>query len=249
MRRLVLIFVAGAGLAATGCGVLSSPEDRATDDARAKATRVGNVLYSSRVRTGQDLGHRASELRDVEVMRVTGASTDAREGVRLVIRVPGVASSGWLEPQQITVRRCFQLTFDGDDEWDARPPQVDCPRGLPLTYGPWPKEPEIGEGVYEQLRKRLPRVPPAGAVSEAEVRKVVGALRLDPKISQSFATQSGVVGVALTTPPGRSGDRDCLLARVAPGDTSVWSPSRVQRMAGEGGCSAGNAINPMRPPH
>ncbi|WP_281292210.1 hypothetical protein [Actinomadura decatromicini] len=38
-------------------------------------------------------------------------------------------------------------------------------------------------------------------------------------------------------------------AGVAPGRTDVWTPPRAQRMAGEGGCGAANAIDPMPPPH
>ncbi|MGI5416741.1 hypothetical protein [Actinomadura luteofluorescens] len=245
MRRFVIPLVA---LLAAGCGQLGqSPESVAADDARKAAERAGDRVYDSRVRPARDMGHRAADLDGVEVMRVTGVST-AGDGVRLVLRTSGTApDGGWFATSTITVRRCFELRFSTSTEWQRYGTrQVACPAGGPLAFGPWPKTPEIPS---ERLRKALPRVPKGGRADEAKVRAAVGSLRLDPAIRREFGTKGGVVGVVLSVKPYGSDVFDCVLARVAPGRTSVWTPPRVQRTAGEAGCSAGNAIDPLPPPH
>ena len=193
------------------------------------------------------MAHRAADLDGIEVMRVTGAST-AGSGVRLVLRTTGSAPEDGLYPTQaVTVRRCFELSFSTETEWrDYGTHQVECPPGDPLTFEPWPKTPEI---PYERLAKALPRVPAGGRADEAKVRAAVASLRLDPAIKAEYLTEGTTVGVVLTVKPYLSEALDCVLARVGPGGTKVWSPSRIQRMPGEGGCSPGNAINPMPPPH
>jgi hypothetical protein len=113
MRRLLLIPVT---LLLTGaCGVNSSPEKRATDNAREHARRVGERLYGNHVRLAQDMGHLADDVEGVEVMRVTGTTTAQGDGVGVVIRVSGSASQGWLEPSTITVVRCFELRVLPED--------------------------------------------------------------------------------------------------------------------------------------
>jgi len=72
---------------------------------------------------------------------------------------------------------------------------------------------------------------------------------LDPAIRGDFTAEEGVVGVSLRVKPYLDDALECVLARVAPGRTEVWSPARVQRLPGEGGCDAGNAVHPMPPPH
>ncbi|MEV4000828.1 hypothetical protein [Actinomadura sp. NPDC049753] len=245
MRRFVIPLVV---LLAAGCGQLSrSPEDVAAADARKAAERAGDRVYDSRVRPAQDMGHRAADLDGVEVMQVTGVST-AGDGVRLVLRTSGTApEGGWFPSSTITVRRCFELRFSTTTEWrHYGTRQVRCPAGAPLVFKPWPKTPEI---PFERLGRALPRVPKGGRADEARIRAAVASLRLDPAVRREFATEGDVVGVALTVRPYASDAFDCVLARVAPGRTNVWTPPRMQRMAGEGGCSAGNAVDPLPPPH
>lgn len=245
MRRFVIPLVV---LLAAGCGQVGrSPDGVATADARKAAERAGDRVHDSRVRPARDVAHRAADLDGVEVMRMTGVST-AGDGVRLVLRTSGTApDGGWFATSTITVTRCFELRFSTTTEWQHYGTrQVRCPSGAPLTFGPWPKTPEI---PFERLRRALPRVPEGGRVDEAKVRTAVESLRLDPQIRREFGTRGDVVGVALVVRPYGSDVFDCVLARVAPGRTNVWTPPRMQRMAGEGGCSAGNAVDPLPPPH
>ncbi|GAA4382107.1 hypothetical protein GCM10023088_47250 [Actinomadura verrucosospora] len=245
MRRFVIPLVV---LLAAGCGQLGrSPEDVAAADARKAAERAGDRVYDSRVRPARDMGHRAADQDGVEVMRVTGVST-AGDGVRLVLRTEGTApEGGWFPSSTVTVRRCFELRFSTTTEWqNYGTRQVPCPSGAPLAFPPWPKTPEI---PFERLGKALPRVPKGGRADEAKIRAAVASLRLDPAIRREFAARGDVVGVALTVKPYGSDVFDCVLARVAPGRTNVWTPPRMQRMAGEGGCGAGNAVDPLPPPH
>ncbi|GAB3978240.1 hypothetical protein GCM10029978_070370 [Actinoallomurus acanthiterrae] len=240
MPITVTLFLVG------GCGVMPSAENKATDDARDKARRVENRLYSGGVRSAQDMGHLADDVEGVDVMRVTGTTTARGDGVGVIIRVSGTASKGWVEPEEITVLRCFELRFSPKTSWGTEPRDVECPPGGPLTFTPWPKGPEI---PYERLRKALPRVPRGGAVDERKVREAVASLHLDPAIHADVQAAEGVVGVSLLVKPYLGDALDCVLARVAPGRTDVWSPSRIQRMPGEGGCDVGNAVHPMPPPH
>ncbi|MGP4023861.1 hypothetical protein [Actinomadura sp. 3N407] len=69
------------------------------------------------------------------------------------------------------------------------------------------------------------------------------------RAADEFTTEGDVVGVVLSVKPYLSEALDCVLARVAPGRTSVWSPPLIQRMPGEGGCGAGDAVHPLPPPH
>jgi hypothetical protein len=243
MRRSMLVLLPSVLLVA-GCG---TAEDRAAGDARSAADRAGDRLYGSRALPARDVAHRAADLHGVEVMAVTGTST-AGNGVRLVVRTTGTAAGGgWFPSETITVERCFELRLSTATEWkDYGTRPVPCPRGKPLTFGPWPKTPEIPHG---RLRKALPRVPDEGRADEAKVRRAVASLRLDRAIRSEFRTEGPVVGVALTVKPYGSDAVDCVLARVAPGRTSVWTPPRVQRMPGEGGCSASSAVTPLPPPH
>jgi hypothetical protein len=244
MRQLLLIPL--ALLLVGGCGVTPSPEKNATDDARDNARRVGDRLYGSRVWPAQDVGHRADDIEGVEVMRVTGTTTAQGDGVGVVIRLSGTALNEWSEPRYITVVRCFELRFSPKTKWGAEPRDVNCPPGRPLTFKPWPKTSQI---PYERLRKALPRIPHGGTVDERKVREAVASLHLDPAIRTDIKADDGVVGVSLRVKPYLDNALDCTLARVAPGRTNVWSPARIQRMPGEGGCDVGNAIHPMPPPH
>jgi hypothetical protein len=155
----------------------------------------------------------------------------------VVVRVEGSASTS--SGQDVTVRRCFELRIGVRTEWDATPKDVECPAHPPLTYAPRPKAPEIPN---ERLEKALPRVPLGGTVNEAKVRAAVEGLRVDPAIHSEFETRNGVVGLRLWARSGTEGPMDCVLARVAPGETRVWTPTRIQRMPGEGGCDIGNAF-------
>ncbi|RFS84793.1 translation initiation factor IF-2 [Actinomadura spongiicola] len=248
MRGIVILLV---GLLATGCGsaVAGSGEARAVEDARDNARDVARrfYIYNARVYPAEFVAHNVADLNGVEVMRFTGRTT-AGDGVRVVVRVSGVAlEGGWVPGEQVTVMRCFELRFaTSADSDDDEPRDVTCPPGSPRTFKPWPKTPDI---PVERLEKALPRVPVGGRVDEAKVRKAVASVRLDPAIHREFKTEGDVVGGLLWIKPEYADALDCVLLRVSPGRTSVWVPPRTQRMIGEGGCDVDNAIDPMPPPH
>ncbi len=242
MRRMLLMSLV---LVVGGCSGVASAEERAVEDARGKAQEVGQRLSSGRVRPAQDVGRLAGEMEGVEVMRVGGAST-AGEGVGVVVRVSGSAFEKWPSGDEVTVVRCFELRFSTESAWGDGPRGVRCPAGEPVVFPPWPESPEIPD---ERLREVLPRVPRGGTVDERRVREAVASLGLGPGVHVEVGSGGGVVGVLLRVKPYRDDAFDCTLARVAPGRTDVWSPPRVQRMPGEGGCSVGNALRPLRPPH
>ncbi|MFF9894387.1 hypothetical protein [Streptomyces longispororuber] len=123
---------------------------------------------------------------------------------------------------------------------------MSCPDGRPLTFAPPPEPPRL---PYEELEAKLPRVPRGGRVDEAVVRRALAALDLRPAIRTEVKADGNRVGVLLSVKGNGYDPQDCLLARVRPGATEVWAPSRVQRMPGEGGCSVGNALDPLPPPH
>ncbi|MCX5415104.1 translation initiation factor IF-2 [Streptomyces sp. NBC_00059] len=245
MRRLLLL---GPLLVLTvGCGVVQSSEGEATDMARDAAREAGRLLHSQRPRTAEEVGRSASGIDGVEVMRLTGTSTHEGDGVDVVVRTEGSAYNEWFDVDEITVRRCFSVRVSPTSEWDEEPSDVSCPAGLPLTFAPAPEPPAL---PYEQLRAKLPRVPEGGRADEAEVRRALTALDLHPEIRSEVRTgEGGSVGVLLSVQGNGFDPQDCLLARVAPGATKVWVPSRVQRMPGEGGCTIANALDPLPAPH
>ncbi|REE95799.1 translation initiation factor IF-2 [Thermomonospora umbrina] len=240
MRRTIVgTVLAVAGLMA-GCALLAeSPQDRAADDALDQAERVRDALGARGLTAAGDLGRAADELEGVEVMRAGGSRLD-RNGVTLVIRVPGAAPTGWMSGQAVTVRRCFELRFRDRAGAASGPAGVPCPEGPALAFGAWPRRPEIPPPVYERLRRALPKVPRGDAVDMARVRRAVKALRLKPQIRAEIAAEGEIVGVSLQTGSGTS--LDCLLARVAPGSTRVWSPARPRRTPGGAGCRVDAAL-------
>ncbi|WP_031018005.1 hypothetical protein [Streptomyces sp. NRRL S-1314] len=244
MRRLLLL--APVSLALTGCGVIQSGDEKATDAAREEATNVGKRLDSQLPRTAEEVGYAASVLDGVEVLRVTGTATNDGDGVELIVRTSGSALESGLDPQTITVRRCFAVRVSPSLEWGEEARDVDCPDGPPLRFPPPPEPPEV---PYAALEAKLPRVPAGGRVDEAEVRRVLDGLDMDPEITTEVKTEDGRVGILLSPPMYRYEPVDCVLAVVEPGETNVWMPSRIQRMPGEGGCSVGNALHPLPPPH
>ncbi|WP_405533325.1 translation initiation factor IF-2 [Streptomyces avidinii] len=244
MRRLLLLVT--LLLLTVGCGVVQSSEDEATDAAREVARKAGRRLHGQRPRTAEEVGRSASGVDGVEVLRVTGTSTRTGKGVDVVVRTSGSASGGWLAPEEVVVRRCFTLRVSPESEWDEDPRDVDCPDGPALTFAPPPEPPGL---PYEELRAKLPRVPEDGRVDEAEVRRTLTALNLDPAIRTEVKADGGRVGVLLSVQGNGFDAQDCLLARVGPGATEVWVPPRIQRMPGEGGCTVGNALDPKRSPH
>lgn len=107
MRRLLLL--TPVLLALTACGLIESGDEKTAGVARAEATDVGKRLDSQRPRTADEVGYAASAMDGVEVLRVTGAETHEGEGVELIVRTTGSALESGLDPQTITVRRCFSL--------------------------------------------------------------------------------------------------------------------------------------------
>lgn len=244
MRRLLLL--APLLLFTAACGVVQSSEGEATDAAREVAGSVGQRLYGQRPRTAEEVGRAASGIDGVEVMRLTGTSTRDGDGVDVVVRTSGSAYNGWFDVEEVTVRRCFEVRVSPESEWREQPRDVDCPDGRPLTFAPPPEPPRL---PYEELRAKLPRVPERGRVDEAEVRRVLAALDMNPAIRTEVKADGGRVGVLLSVKGNVFDPQDCLLARVGPGATEVWTPPRIQRMRGEGGCTVGNALNPAPAPH
>ncbi|MFD4976367.1 translation initiation factor IF-2 [Streptomyces sp. NPDC058424] len=241
MRRLLLL--APLLLFTAGCGVAQSyAEVEATDAAREVAREAGERLYGQRPRTAEEVGRSASDIDGVEVLRVTGTSTHDGDGVDVVVRT----SVGWRDLEEVAVRRCFIVRVSPKSEWGEDPRDVDCPDGRPLTFAPPPEPPRL---PYEELGAKLPRVPEGGRVDEAEVRRTLAALDLDPAIRTEVKADGGRVGVLLSVKGNGFDAQDCLLARVVPGATEVWVPSRIQRMPGEGGCTVGNALDPIPSPH
>ncbi|WP_432080847.1 translation initiation factor IF-2 [Streptomyces sp. WAC 04229] len=221
-------------------------EEKATDAARDVATTVGERLYGQRPRTADEAGREAAGMEGVEVMRVDGTSTHAGDGLELVVRTSGTAYNSIFDIEEIVVRRCFAVRVSPRSEWREKPRDVDCPDSLPLVFGPPPEPPQLPE---RELRAKLPRVPEGGRADEAEVRRVISVLDMDPAIRSEVKAEDGRVGVLLLVPGDGFGPQDCLLARVAPGATEVWVPPRVQRMRGEAGCTVSNALHPAPPPH
>ncbi|MFD4688984.1 translation initiation factor IF-2 [Streptomyces sp. NPDC058463] len=244
MRRLLLI--APLLLFSAGCGAVQSSNAEATDAAREVARKADERLDSQRPRTASEVGRSASGIDGVEVLRVAGTSTHEGDGIDVVVRTSGSAYKGWLDPQEVTVRRCFALRVSPKSEWGEDPRDMDCPDGPPLAFAPPPEPPQL---PYEELQAKLPRVPEGGRVDEAEVRRKLAALDLHPAIRTEVKADGGRVGILLSVKGNGFDPQDCVLARVDPGATKVWVPSRMQRMPGEGGCSVGNALNPVRPPH
>ncbi|MEU6004564.1 translation initiation factor IF-2 [Streptomyces sp. NPDC047453] len=241
MRRLLLL--ATLLLFTAGCGVVqSSAEDEATDAAREVARKAGERLYGQRPRTAEEVGRSASGIDGVEVLRVTGTSTHDGDGVDVVVRT----SVGWRDLEEVAVRRCFAVRVSPKSEWGEDPRDVDCPDGRPLTFAPPLEPPRL---PYEELRAKLPRVPEGGRVDEAEVRCALAAVDLPPAIRTEVKADGGRVGVLLSVKGNGFDAQDCLLARVVPGVTEVWVPPRIQRMPGEGGCTVGNALDPIPSPH
>ncbi|MFD3553495.1 translation initiation factor IF-2 [Streptomyces goshikiensis] len=244
MRRLLLL--APLLLFTVGCGVVQSAEDKATDSAREVARKAGERLYGQRRRTAEEVGRSASVIDGVEVMRVTGTSTHDGDGVDVIVRTSGSGHKGWLAPEEFVVRRCFTVRVSSDADWGEDPRDVTCPAGPPLTFAPAPEAPRL---PYEELRAKLPRMPEGGRVDEAEVRRALAALDLDPAIRTEVKADGARVGVLLSVKGNNFDAQDCLLARVGPGATEVWVPPRIHRMPGEGGCTVGNALDPKASPH
>ncbi|TDT29191.1 hypothetical protein EV562_11356 [Streptomyces sp. BK208] len=233
-------------LCVAGCGPAQSSEAEATDAAREVAQRAGEKLYGQRPRTAEEVGRAASLIDGVEVMRVTGAATHDGDGVHLVLRTSGSAYNSWFDIEEITVRRCFTVRVSPTSRWRARPEDVDCPDGPPMTFAPPPEPPRLPDG---ELRAALPRVPSGGRADEAEVRRALASLDLDAGIRTEVKAEGDRVGVLLSVEGNHFDPQDCLLARVAPGATEVWAPPRIQRMPGEGGCTVANALHPAPAPH
>ncbi|MCX4515644.1 translation initiation factor IF-2 [Streptomyces sp. NBC_01619] len=223
MRRLLLL--APLLLFTAGCGMVPSSEDEATDAAREVARKAGERLYGQRPRTAEEVGLSASGIDGVEVLRVTGTSTHDGDGIDVVVRTSGSAYNGWLDPEEVAVRRCFAVRVSPKSEWREAPRDVDCPDGPPLTFAPPPEPPRL---PYEELRAKLPRVPEGGRVDDAEVRRRLAALDLDPAIRTEVKADSGRVGVLLSVKGNGFDAQDCLLARVGPGVAEVGKPQEME---------------------
>ncbi|MGW6538190.1 translation initiation factor IF-2 [Streptomyces sp. NPDC055051] len=245
MRRLPLLVP--LLLFTVGCGVLQNSEGDATDAAREVARKAGERLHSQRPRTAEEVGRSASGIDGVEVLGLSGTSTHEGDGVDVVVRTSGSAYDGWFDVQEIVVHRCFEVRVSPTAEWREVPRDVDCPDNLPLTFAPPPAPPELPSG---KLHAALSEVSKDGKADEAEVRGALAGLDLDPAIRTEVLASGGRVGVHLSLKGNGFDPQDCVLARVTPGKKpEVWTPPRIQRMPGEGGCDVAYALNPLPLPH
>ncbi|MEU1125119.1 translation initiation factor IF-2 [Streptomyces sp. NPDC005899] len=225
MRRLPLL--APLLLFTAACGVVQSSEAEATDAARQVAQRAGERLYGQRPRTAEEVGRSAAGIDGVEVLRVTGTSTHEGDGVEVLVRTSGSAYDDGFDATEVVVLRCFSIRVSPESEWREEPGDVRCPDGPPLRFAPPPEPPRL---PYEELR-------------------ALATLDLDPAVHVEVKADGGRVGVLLSVEGNGWDAQDCVLARVVPGASTVWSPPRIQRMPGEGGCTVANALDPLPPPH
>ncbi|MEU3402220.1 translation initiation factor IF-2 [Streptomyces filamentosus] len=246
MRRL--IWLAPLLLLVVGCGVMPSSKDKAMAAAREVARKANRQLQLSHqyMRTAEEVGRSASLQDGVTVLRVTGTSTYDEDGIQLVLRTSGSVNEGWLSAKQYTVYPCFTVRVSRLPDWDKDPQPVDCPDGPPLVFSPLSQPPRL---PYKELHAALPRIPKGGQVDESEVRRSITSLYLDPSILIETKTDASRVGVLLLVPGNSFYEQSCLLARVAPGATEVWTPPRAQRIPDGDGCTIGNALNPKPLPH
>ncbi|MEU8119826.1 hypothetical protein AB0C21_14075 [Spirillospora sp. NPDC049024] len=247
MRLTMIAVLAVTALAAVGCADTTA-EENAANDARDKAKQVGNAMYGTRLVKADDIGHHIADLKGVEVRNVTGAGTGDPRGVRVTVRVSGVAqrSEGLFHgPGRVTVDRCFELAFDGGPgEWNAVPPQTPCPAGAPPTFTPWPEAPPISAARIEQALPKVNTLPSGRGVEEKDVRAALAKLGLHPAIRVETEAESDfAVGVALVTGTAPQAKSRCVLARVVPGKTTAWLPSPTE--AGQG-CNAHTALGTGR---
>jgi hypothetical protein len=243
MRRLLLL--APLLLFTASCGIAPSSEGRATDDARETARKAAQQLYSQLPRTADEVGHAATGVNGVEVLQLTGTSTHDGRGIDLVVRTSGSGTGAGPDSPEVTVQRCFAIRASPRTDWNEPPRDVGCPDGAPLGF-PVPK---AAAPPYEELRSKLPRVPEGGRADEAEVRRVLAALSLQPTVRIEVKADGERVGVVLTKERNGSDPQDCVLAVIGPGATDVWAPSLMQRMPGENGCTVDNALHPQPAPH
>lgn len=149
-------------------------------------------------------------------MRVTGSDTQ-HGPVTLIIRVQGSAYNGGFgaSGQPVTVTACFKLVFANSID-DGEPRRAGCPATPPVSYAPLPDPPRLTDATDAALLAALPKIAPDGVPDESAVRAAVASLGLDPRVLKGFVTADGAVGVGILATR-----YDCILARVAPGQTKV----------------------------
>ncbi|MEU9841933.1 hypothetical protein AB0C69_22215 [Actinomadura sp. NPDC048032] len=236
MRPTMIAALAVTALTAAGCADAAAQEN-AADDARNQVKQVVNAMYGTRLVRAGDIGHHIADLKGVEVLRVSGADTGAPGGVRVIVKVSGSAqrSEGLFHgPGRVTVDRCYDLAFDGGlGEWDAVPPRTPCPGGAPPTFAPWPETPPLSATRIERALPKVNALPSGRGVEEKDVRAALARLALHPAIRIETEPQSDfAVGVALVSGTTTTGKGRCVLARVTPGKTKAWVPSRTEATRG-----------------
>lgn len=230
----------GAGLSATvllgGCS--TEGERWAMADARQKAGTVQAALAWDVIYTGDADGyaHYAAQLDGVEVMKVDGTRRSTGNGVTLIIRVHGQA---WeVDGTLVDIPVCYRLVYNGKHQ--GEPDQVDCPDVQPLAI---PKDPKLPGTIRDDLISQLSSLTNP---TEADVRRVVDGLNLDPRVQRDITSADDTIGIAL-----RASRYDCTLARIKDGRLVVWRPSRIQLAPGELECNALVATGGIgqTPPH
>ncbi|MFD0427324.1 translation initiation factor IF-2 [Streptomyces zhihengii] len=243
MRRLLLLapllpFVVGCGV------VVQLPEERAADAAQDVAVEAGGKLYGQRPRSAAEVGRSAAGIDGVEVLRVTGTSTHD-DGIEVIIRTSGSAYGDRLDSQKTVVRRCFVLRVSSGTERVGRPTASTARTALHWRSLRHPSLPSADRATPHAASPGAAERPRRGG------RGTPGG-RCPRHGSGCPHRDEGRRRTGRPSPVGRRKRLRSPELRPRPcgaRSTDVWTPPRAQRMPGEGGCTVGNALDPLPAPH
>lgn len=247
-------------MAVVGCGG-DVEGARGADDTAALdeyAETLGLAMIKTSGHSAEDYARRVDGPdAGIEVLDLSTAD----HGAVVVLRVRlERAEPSWPAPgDTYEISACYRWEL-GSDTDDYQPERLArCPSVPVITLPPAPIEPALPDTLPDHLNGTLGALPDVASVDPRAVEDAVraaysaafqeagsrsgadaGAQLLD--IADALPGDSwmivddGVVGVAV----GRADE--CLLARVAPGEVHVWTPSRMSLQPGETGCSPQAAI-------
>ncbi|MFF5174461.1 hypothetical protein ACFY3U_17725 [Micromonospora sp. NPDC000089] len=245
-RRAIVGALLASGLLLSGCAVHeAAPGDAerlARQQARDRLDELTAAIDRDRPWQADEFGRLVAGRDQVELVALDGTTRGAGDGVSLVVRTHGEATTKtWdgADDGHAEVALCHRLRYRSDAVDPVT--EVECPAGAPVTPRPAATLPA---GVDERLRRELPT---GSAATEASVGALLDRMRLDPRVRRDVATLDGHIGLALRA--DRRGS--CLLARVVGDRVEVWRPSAVQLQPGELSCSAETAASGQgqRSPH
>lgn len=194
---------------------------------------------------------------DIETLDAAGSLTDG-DGATVVLRLRRERQrrTDWLgaETTSYEISACYRWVFGGTDG-DRGPERLDeCPDRPVIELGPPPVEPELPTDIVERLQHGLEPLAAETVTEDAvmeSVRSIYTAavhealdrpgaepgelLREDEAMAgddRVATADDGAIGVAV----GSRGE--CVLARLVPGNVSVWRPPQISQAPGEIGCSA-----------